>query len=669
MSDKPTPKVRLRKRLESALGSESPREAFFGDREALRLLGIVYATDPAGYALTRDRAKDGGLGAGQLDRVAKSAARNARDGVPLQPKLIEKTGAYYRESFTASGPLIEAVADFTLQVRERLRLVSGTEVLNVEITLSNDRTLQRDLPHDAFLRKEELLKRIGTTQAAWTGNDADIQLLRAHLRKQDAPERRAVETIGRHRVEDRDYIVLPDMVLDSGGPVENPPIRLVDVRGNPIAKQLTNDRQHRVEWPNEENRRVAAEGVFKLLPQLHDAAIMGPSIAWIASLPWASPIKADPRWGGFPHLNPFGGTGVGKSSLSRVLMRVLGFPASVDLLDLPQTRFARLRAYTSTNMLPAAFDEYRRGVFQKADHERFQAELRLVYGGGREERGRADQTAVSYALIAPVMLAGEDRPGDLAVQNRTIALNPSKDDRSEEAYSEACQAPLDAFALPYWSWCLRQDDWQEQLEACRREGGEWLRAEGLLAVDSRVQNNLAILRFGWRMFLGYADHLGLEPAPLVGGTFEDTLREVTRHAMPTCSDRNSLDALLELLWVMAGNGRLRQGVHYAFRGSNLVVPLQEAVAEARRYARETEHGAVLSWDTYRGLVREALGNEDSYVLSGSERADFYVVAQEVRKQRRGILIDPLKLEKRLVLDAGQWGEALKEKTGSGGSGE
>ncbi len=126
--------------------------------------------------------------------------------------------------------------------------------------------------------------------------------------------------------------------------------------------------------------------------------------------------------------------------------------------------------------------------------------------------------------------------------------------------------------------------------------------------------------------------------------------------MPADTDRTSLDQLMHLLWTMAGNERLVRGKHFAFKGQNLVIPLTEALAEARKYARETSwEEDVLSEDAYRGLIQEMVDQGGSYVLQTSERADF--ASECGRKQRRGILIDPQKLQVDLDLDAGQWGDA------------
>jgi hypothetical protein len=641
--------------VQEAIGSSDPAEAIFSNNDTLDLLGYVWSNDPATWGRIRANLK-GLVTLGDLDRAAKANWRKQHDGAGPREKLIERDGAYWKKRFTLDGPVVEPIANFVIHLRERLVLPSGDEVLAVDIRFGSGDSRRLDIPHDALLRKDDLLRRIGTTEATWHGNDSDVQLLRAHLLKQNAPRKDAVAVVGRHAHADKDYIALPGLILDYEGPAGNPPMRLVDTHGNPIVAQLTQDGRREIKWPNPEAHCEAARAVFRHLPQINTAQTVVSVIGWIFALPWASLIKRVGAWGGFPHLSLWGGTGIGKTSTVRTVLRVVGFPDDVTPLDLPGTLFTRLRAYDGSNLFPVFFDEFRLSTWERNERSQFLGELRQAYGGGREERGRPDQSATVYHLVSPIILAGEDRPRDLALENRLISIQLRKSDKKEEPFRLLSKAHLDAFALPYLSWCLAQESWLEDLAAHRTSVRELLRAESFPSADSRVVNNLAIVRFGHAMFQNYANHLAIEPAPLLDGTIEDALVEAARLVMPTSKDRNSLDQLMGLLWTMAGNGRLRRGMHYAFKGENLVIPLTEALAEARKYARETSwEEEVLSEDTYRGLINELVAGRGSYVLHGSKRADF--TPDLSRRQRRGLLIDPHKLEQDLDLNAGQWGDA------------
>ena len=644
----------LLKLIEDAAQHVDPSARIFGNPDLLSRLNEAKQQRPADYALAKNSLK-GKLNLNDLGKaVAAAGGRTKRR--PVGECLFQKRRGYFKKQPSPNGLINVPISNFTVQVRERLCPPSGEEVLSLAIQFEDGEEVRREVPNDALLRVDGFLRRIGTTKACWYGSDRDIQLLRALLTEQDAPVRKAVEVIGCHKIDGRDFVVLPGLVLDRNGPCDNPPVRLLDLRGNPIAKQFTMDGRRRTRWPDDDEHLLAAKAIYTHFPQLNDARIIAPTIGWFFALPVANLLKRTPSWGGFPHLTPFGGSGAGKTSYIQLFLRAFGFPEDVEPFDLPGTPFTRLRALACSNLLPVFYDEYRVSALRKFERARLHGELRQAYGGGREERGRPNQDAVSYQMLTPVILAGEDRPQDLAIDNRSVVLNLRKDDRRAGPFSAVSQVPLDTFALPYLSWTLKLDDWLTDLNSCRGEVEKRLAFKGL-SVDSRVVNNLSILRFGYRLFERYGDHLGLSASALVDGDLDDALDEVLYAVMPTGKERDSLDSLMELLWVMVGNGRFRLGSHYAFTRDQVVIPLREAVAEARRYARETDYeGSVLNEESYRSLVKEAAARRDSYVIDVSERADFKDGDSD-RKQRRGVLIDPAILEQQLDLNAGQWGGA------------
>jgi hypothetical protein len=172
-----------------------------------------------------------------------------------------------------------------------------------------------------------------------------------------------------------------------------------------------------------------------------------------------------------------------------------------------------------------------------------------------------------------------------------------------------------------------------------------------------VLNNLAIVRFGWTTFGRYAEHLGLQVADLVDGDLEAALLAVAREVVPAGEAVSALDDLMRFVAVMVANGRLRYGVHFVEIGAGLVLPLREVLAEARRYARETEREQpLLGEDAYRGMVAEAAGRPNGYVIANSGRGDFYNPSGGGRAQRRGVLIDVGMLDRKLEIDPEIWDE-------------
>ena len=289
--------------------------------------------------------------------------------------------------------------------------------------------------------------------------------------------------------------------------------------------------------------------------------------------------------------------------------------------------------------MPVLLDEYRTGTWSSHELNAIHHELRSAYGGEAESRGKPNLSVESFRLTAPVVLCGEDRPRDAALDHRIISLNLCKttleDADRKEAFRSASSESLEAFALPYWAWSLGREDWLDELSAARRWTETWTQTT-CPSVPDRILNNLAILRFGWTMFGRYADHLGLTPAALVADSFETALLAVVLEVAPEGAARSGLDELVSILHAMAANGRIRHDQHFGqTQEGQVLLPLDALLPEARRYARETAAPTqLMGLDSYRQQIAEAGKQPGSYVAEASGRA--YIAG----KRRRGCWLTP-----------------------------
>jgi hypothetical protein len=635
------------------------RQAVFSDRSVLRLLARCRDADPATYALAKQRLKDAEprLNLNDLERAARSARPPLRwagggdgDDDPGTPRLAESAAGYSVIRLERGVPVNVPLSNFVLALRERLIMPDGNEVLAVDLSTAGREKQSLDLPHDTLLRAQDLQRALRTSETVWLGTDRDVQLLRAHLLRQAVPRMRGVEVMGRHD----GHIVLPSLTIGRDGPVGTPETRLVDLCGHALFGAAPR------EWPTPEGHLAAAGAIYRLLPRINQAHLIGGLMGWIFALPWAAGVRTSPGWGGFPHLVLWGTSGSGKTATAKTAWRLCGVPLDFEPFSLPGTRFTRLRRLACTNLIPTIFDEYRPGSWRRDATAELHHELRSLYGGELEERGTRALGSQKYHLSAPLILVGEDRPRDTALDQRMVVLHPDPDvvrtESFARSFAELHRAPLEAFCLPYWAWALAQDQWAAILEADREAVRDWAQDQES-ALPPRVLNNLAIVRFGWTMFGRYAEHLGLQVADLVDGDLEAALLAVAREVVPAGEAVSALDDLMRFVAVMVANGRLRYGVHFVEIGAGLVLPLREVLAEARRYARETEREQpLLGEDAYRGMVAEAAGRPNGYVIANSERGDSYNPSGGGRAQRRGVLIDVGMLDRKLEIDPEIWDE-------------
>lgn len=80
---------------------------------------------------------------------------------------------------------------------------------------------------------------------------------------------------------------------------------------------------------------------------------------------------------------------------------------------------------------------------------------------------------------------------------------------------------------------------------------------------------------------------------------------------------------MKLIGTMAANGVLRYGYDFTTTNGKLVIPPKDVIPQAKRYARETDHGQTpLGIEAYRAMLRDAAEREGHYVLKTTGAARF-----------------------------------------------
>lgn len=639
--------------IDEAKASGNPTECIFSNPPMIQALALVRYEAPAEWALIKHELK-GDVNLNDLTRATGQVSLRlvSDDERPNRlPVIIEDDYGYQREKNTQAGPIRETISNFRLVVRERLTMPEDDEVLSADLIINGRYKRRLDLTHTALTSSRDLLNHIPTPDVVWLGTDRDVQILRGHLLEQDAVSLQGTSVVGRHK----NLIVLPRTVVSSNGQANDPPLRFVNRSATGWMNNLLK------EWPCAEDQQEAIVAVYKHLARVNEVAVVLPLIGWYFVLPWADMIRNSPTWGGFPHFVMSGGAGAGKTAYSELLMQLCGFLSGAEPFSLPGTRFTRLERYASSNLIPVFFDEYRTGAMRHDEISAFHSELRSLYGGEDDERGRPNLTAKTYKLRAPIVIAGEDRPRDPALDHRLVIINPSRVVmEGKKAYSDAFNRlvtyPLEAFALPYWSWALGQDNWLELLEVSRIWIHNWA-DEQALSIPVRILNNLAIVKFGLDMYCHYGSACGVKNSCEIDDqNIEKALRSLVYQVMPDGENRDALDEFMVLIATMISNDKLRYGCHFTTKGQgNIVLRLEEIHPEAKRYARETcMDGDVYGKDLYRHLIKEKMKSNNSYVLETTTVGDFEKSEGEGRRKLRGVLIEPAALEEQLGIDREIW---------------
>lgn len=173
------------------------------------------------------------------------------------------------------------------------------------------------------------------------------------------------------------------------------------------------------------------------------------------------------------------------------------------------TAFTLMKDSASSNTIPMALDEFKPSKIDSYRLAPLLNHFRNSYDGQEGIRGRADQTTVSYELLAPLVVAGEESPDEAAIRERSIELLFSKKDLKPVEYRAAFQRlcasadllgslghsllniALKTKPAECYSW------YEEALGGFNKE------------LPSRVVNNLACMVAGLRLMEKLCSSLGL----------------------------------------------------------------------------------------------------------------------------------------------------------------
>lgn len=183
--------------------------------------------------------------------------------------------------------------------------------------------------------------------------------------------------------------------------------------------------------------------------RLSDTHVTHPLLAWLVASARRNEVQ------NFPLLFIGGSSGVGKSTLASLALRLMGSDISIDLGSV--TPFILLRTLAATTTFPVFVDEWTR-LSRKDTREQFQGAIPNLYFGGTAERGQQDLTSVTYNVTAPTIVAGEDTFELDRERDRTVVVYPSRGAQNREALNEIQSKPLEGFARMLHAFLLSKPD-------------------------------------------------------------------------------------------------------------------------------------------------------------------------------------------------------------------
>lgn len=328
--------------------------------------------------------------------------------------IFEANGRYMRER----GENVYALTNFLVHPLEMLVADEETQMTCDAVTMYGEPFRLTFMTSDfASAQKFKAVLNKRTISLSYMGSDGDLEVLKSHLAGLDWQMKRGVKALGLHERDDRWVFVTRDSAFAAGG------------EAVPDIVQM--EKCVSIDTSILDARPITAEAMATLGQSLltyNEPAKAITVLAWCAGCF----VKEMLRAAGikYPHLFMIGEAGSGKSTtLERVVLPIFG---RSKVVAAPQiTGFTLMKDAASSNLFPQALDEFKPSKIEKIRLSALYNHFRDSYDGHEGVRGRADQTQVSYALLAPMVVAGEESPDETAIRERGMELLFSKRDLKE----------------------------------------------------------------------------------------------------------------------------------------------------------------------------------------------------------------------------------------------
>lgn len=334
--------------------------------------------------------------------------------------VFEANGRYMRER----GESVYPLTNFVVHPLEMLVAEEEAQMTCDAATMYGETFRLTFMTADfASAQKFKAVLNKRTISLSYMGSDGDLEVLKTYLAGLEWQVKRGVKALGLYERDGRWAYVDRSRAFAAGG--------------EEVADMVQMEKCASIETALPEHAPISAERLMELgapLLSYNEPAKTVTVLAWCAGCF----IKEMLRAAGvkYPHLFLIGEAGSGKSTtLERVILPIFGRSRVVAA---PQvTGFTLMKDAASSNLFPQALDEFKPSKIEKNRLAALYNHFRDSYDGHEGVRGRADQTQAAYALLAPLVVAGEESPDEPAIRERGMELLFSKRDLKDPAARQA----------------------------------------------------------------------------------------------------------------------------------------------------------------------------------------------------------------------------------------
>ena len=330
--------------------------------------------------------------------------------------IYETNGRYIRER----GENVYPLTNFVVHPLMMLEGEDETQMICDLVTVYGETFRMMFMTSDfASTQKFKAVLNRRTISLCYMGSDGDLEVLKAYISALQWQRKKGVKAMGLYKRDGRWAYIDHQGGFMAGG--------------EEVTDMVQIDKYVSIDSDIARHAPITAEALAELGPHLlgyNEAPKTVTVLSWCAGCY----VKEMLRAAGikYPHLFLIGEAGSGKSTtLERVILPIFG---RTKVIAAPQvTSFTIMKDASSSNLFPQAMDEYKPSKIDKTRNGVLVNHIRDSFDGHAGVRGRADQSQVFYDLLAPLVIAGEESPGEPSIRERAMELLFSKRDLKETA--------------------------------------------------------------------------------------------------------------------------------------------------------------------------------------------------------------------------------------------
>ncbi len=474
----------------------------------------------------------------KVEETVKDEYERYKHQSSIQPvRIIFQENSYIAVSGRGGRNIKTQITNFFIEPKELLML-QGSDCLTCSVT-TNQGVKYDDiiLENTDWHSRAKLLKAIGHQDCSFFGNDSDVQNLCSHVNSYVPIRKKGTKVIG---LVDNVWVT-EGVNITASGKSQNI---------STVPYQKGKDAFYRgigYSDIDDQSYKSVMSDFYENITKINVVETIIPILGWHFAAPLKPVIMKLKK--SFPLMFVHGSQGSGKSSTSKLFMRMHGYkidkPHMCDIKPFPM-----LKLLSSSNAIPVFLDEFKGKDMRPELLDNLLRFMRKSYDGEVETKGRQDQTVESYELQAPMVVMGEWNINQPAIKERIIFPNFSnimkKTPDMQKAFQKVVSLPLEAFMPRYVEYILNQD-----IPALYYVSNRYVVSQlKTKIVSPRIIHNLSVMIMGLLLFLKYGKHLGVQlPHIKFKKTIASQLKEIT--GTDSGMVRSAVDQLIEELGFMA----------------------------------------------------------------------------------------------------------------------